>query len=167
MRLAFLTARCLASSRELLFVRVACGSGRTLALTGSGDVYSFGQGMFGALGHGATESFGAPVIVDSLWGLGIVQLRVSWGRGKYGQIGCGSVEKHLQPVPVTALSDRLLTQVLCGADYTMAIDSDGQRFSLGHGHWGQTLKITSLFQSWFARLKMTILSRQVRELVML
>ncbi|EFJ11183.1 hypothetical protein SELMODRAFT_126683, partial [Selaginella moellendorffii] len=104
-------------------------------------VYSFGQGMFGALGHGATESFGAPVIVDSLWGLGIVQVFVcatslrslplfSWGRGKYGQIGCGSVEKHLQPVPVTALSDRLLTQVLCGADYTMAIDSDGQRFSV-------------------------------------
>ncbi|XP_002985532.2 probable E3 ubiquitin-protein ligase HERC4 [Selaginella moellendorffii] len=145
--------RFLRGSRELLFVRVACGSSHTLALTGSGDVYSFGQGTFGALGHGTTESCSSPVIVDSLWGLGIVQIACgdnhscaltvegqlfSWGRGKYGQLGCGSVENHLQPVPVTALSDRLLTQVVCGADYTMAIDSDGQLFSWGHGHWGQT-----------------------------
>ncbi|EFJ08546.1 hypothetical protein SELMODRAFT_428897 [Selaginella moellendorffii] len=146
MRLAFLTARCLASSRKLLFVRVACGSGRTLALTASGDVYSFGQGTFGALGHGTTESFSTPVIVDNLWGLGIVQLRVryvvltnfieakslislplfSWGRGKYGQIGCGSVENHLQPVPVTALSDLLrLSVASAGARHAVALTSGG------------------------------------------
>ena len=93
--------RMLKGSRELHFVRAACGATHTLALTGSmmhllstfrwcpttifclqfffltagsGSVYSFGQGTFGALGHGNTESYNVPTFIEDLWGFGIVQV---------------------------------------------------------------------------------------------
>ncbi len=37
-------------TREHHFVRVAAGAGHSLALTSSGQVWSFGQGSFGTLG---------------------------------------------------------------------------------------------------------------------
>lgn len=43
---------------------------------GSGDVYSFGQGAFGALGHDSKEDVTVPQHVGALWGLGIVQVSV-------------------------------------------------------------------------------------------
>lgn len=41
---------------------------------GSGEVYSFGQGQLGALGHGDLETNPTPRLVDSLWGLAVVQV---------------------------------------------------------------------------------------------
>ena len=37
-------------------------------------MYSFGQGSFGALGHGNLDGCNTPTIVKSLWGLGVTQV---------------------------------------------------------------------------------------------
>lgn len=42
--------RFLKGTKEHHFVRVAAGAGHSLALTSSGQVWSFGQGSFGTLG---------------------------------------------------------------------------------------------------------------------
>lgn len=42
--------RFLKNTKEHHFVRVAAGAGHSLALTSSGQVWSFGQGSFGTLG---------------------------------------------------------------------------------------------------------------------
>ena len=42
--------RLLRSTKDSHFVRVAAGSSHSLALNGSGQVYSFGAGNFGKLG---------------------------------------------------------------------------------------------------------------------
>ena len=42
--------RFMKGSKEHHFVRVAAGAGHSLALTTSGQVWSFGQGSFGTLG---------------------------------------------------------------------------------------------------------------------
>jgi len=60
--------------RDLHFARVAAGAAHTLALTGSGDVYSFGQCVFGALGHGNLDGCSTPTLVEGLWGLGVTQV---------------------------------------------------------------------------------------------
>ncbi|KAH8943563.1 hypothetical protein BDL97_13G058500 [Sphagnum fallax] len=145
--------RIVKGSRESHFSHVAAGGYHTLALTGSGDVYSFGQGSSGALGHGDTESCVTPILVEALWGLGVVQVACgethssaltvdgqvfTWGRGKYGQLGHGSTQNEAFPVSVTALTDQMIVQIICGGDHTMAINGDGVLFSWGQGHWGQT-----------------------------
>ncbi|CAM6124002.1 unnamed protein product [Calypogeia fissa] len=145
--------RIVKGSRDHQFVRVACGSAHTLALTGSGDVYSFGQGAFGALGHDSKEDVTVPLLLGTLWGLGIVQIACgeyhsaalssdgqvfTWGRGKYGQLGHGSIESEFQPVAVKALADQFVVQVVCGGDHTIALNSEGEIFTWGRGHWGQT-----------------------------
>ena len=43
--------RFIKGTKELHFVRVAAGAGHSLALTSSGQVWSFGQGSFGTLGR--------------------------------------------------------------------------------------------------------------------
>jgi alpha-tubulin suppressor-like RCC1 family protein len=69
-----LQPRYVAGSREMHFVSVACGMGHTLALTGSGHVYSFGQGTFGALGHGDHANRDNPARIDALWSAGVTQV---------------------------------------------------------------------------------------------
>ncbi|CAN6482306.1 unnamed protein product [Victoria cruziana] len=145
--------RVVRGSQELHFVRVACGVAHTLALTGSGDVYSFGQGIYGALGLSNKEDCCTPTHVKELWGLGIIQIACgenhsaalsvdgqvfTWGRGKYGQLGHDSFQNELKPLPVKALSDQMIVQVVCGGNHTMAINEEGALFSWGQGHWGQT-----------------------------
>ncbi|XP_049935460.1 uncharacterized protein LOC116260292 isoform X3 [Nymphaea colorata] len=145
--------RVVRGSQELHFVRVACGAAHTLALTGSGDVYSFGQGIYGALGLSDADDRCTPTHVQELWGLGIIQIACgenhsaalsvdgqvfTWGRGKYGQLGHDSLQSELKPLPVKALSDQMIVQVVCGGNHTMAINEEGILFSWGQGHWGQT-----------------------------
>lgn len=54
----------------------------------------------------------------------------TWGRGKYGQLGHGTVESEFHPVAVTALSDQMIVQVVCGGDHTMALNSEGELFAV-------------------------------------
>ncbi len=42
--------------KGLIVENVSCGFSHTLALTKNGKVFSWGQGKFGALGHGSNES---------------------------------------------------------------------------------------------------------------
>lgn len=145
--------RIIKGMRELHFVRVACGAAHTLALTGSGEVYSFGQGIFGALGSGNMDNNNTPIGIEELWGLGIIQIACgenhsaalsvdgqvfTWGRGKYGQLGHGSVQNEFKPIQVKAVADQMIVQVICGGNHTMAVNSEGRLFSWGQGHWGQT-----------------------------
>lgn len=55
---------------------------------------------------------------------------LTWGRGKYGQLGHGTSQNGNFPVAVKALADHHVTQIACGGDHTIAINSDGQIFSV-------------------------------------
>lgn len=52
----------------------ACGSEHSLLLSRDGSVFSFGLGLFGALGHGDNLSQLVPTLVTSLQGLCIVRV---------------------------------------------------------------------------------------------
>eukprot|EP00897_Mesotaenium_endlicherianum_P002227 jgi/Mesen1/2031/ME000148S01136 len=141
--------RIVKGSREMRFARVACGATHTLALTGAGEVYSFGQGNFGALGHGSLANALVPQHVFALWGFAIVQNHsaalsldgrvFAWGWGKYGQLGLGTTANEASPRRVRdQLSRERVVQIACGSSHTMALSSDGAVFSWGQGRWGQT-----------------------------
>ena len=70
------TTQCLAPTRvngggigEVVVVQVAAGDDHSMALTASGELYSWGQGGNGELGHGDEESLAVPRVVDGIEGV--------------------------------------------------------------------------------------------------
>ncbi|CAG9461567.1 unnamed protein product [Pedinophyceae sp. YPF-701] len=145
--------RVIRGTREVYFTRVACGAQHTVALTGSGHVFSFGHGAFGALGLGDDESQELPVLVERLWPVAVAQVACgdshsvaldvggqvwSWGRGKYGQLGLGDTRGRSTPERVAALVGSVqVAGVACGPDHTMAVSRNGELLTWGRGTWGQ------------------------------
>ncbi|KAK9794902.1 hypothetical protein WJX73_001812 [Symbiochloris irregularis] len=133
------------------FVRVAAGGNHSLALTGSGQVFSFGDGSFGALGHGDLRNRSSPSLVTRLWPLGITQISCGdshscvlaydgrvfcFGRNKYGQLGLGTYDNATLPQHVRMAF--LCKQVACGGDHTVVLSRAGGVLTWGRGTWGQT-----------------------------
>ncbi len=61
--------RVLRPIRGAHFARVAAGATHSLALTSSGQVYSFGEGSFGALGRPHALHFGLLTFCKASWHL--------------------------------------------------------------------------------------------------
>jgi Regulator of chromosome condensation (RCC1) repeat len=56
------------------------------------------------------------------WSLGAGSTRVlAWGRGEDGQLGHGTASDHHEPCLVRALNDAGATQVVCGAEFSVAV----------------------------------------------
>ena len=55
-------------------VQVSAGMQHSLVLTDSGDVYSFGNGYYGRLGHGNEEQRKLPKLVEALKGRRVVEI---------------------------------------------------------------------------------------------
>lgn len=82
------------------------------------QVYSWGNGDGGRLGHGDSNSREEPTLVQELQGKTVVSIACgstysaaitnqgelyTWGRGNYGRLGHGSSDDHSVPTLVTAL----------------------------------------------------------------
>lgn len=128
MTLADIPRLCHALSGHVV-TAVTCGSYHTAAVTNSGDLYTWGGGMYGKLGHGNESGNAVPkrvsgianirniacgsrhtVAVDSMGRL------YSWGDREQGVSGHGDTEGHqLTPRLVDRLIGHRVTQVsACG-----------------------------------------------------
>jgi alpha-tubulin suppressor-like RCC1 family protein len=94
--------------------RVAAGLGHTCAITASGGLRCWGQGVLGELGDGQTSSRPLPPTADTITGISDVALGHNhtcavldtggvrcWGANAYGQLGDGTTTQRLSPVVVT------------------------------------------------------------------
>ncbi|XP_010242447.1 PREDICTED: uncharacterized protein LOC104586793, partial [Nelumbo nucifera] len=145
-------------------VSISCGPWHTAAITSSGQLFTFGEGTFGALGHGDCSSTRIPREVESLKGLhtvkvacgvwhtaAVVEIVVeasgsdislsrklfTWGDGDKGRLGHGDRDSRLIPECVTALNDTDLCQVACGHDITIALTTSGRVYTMGSTVYGQ------------------------------
>ncbi|XP_065861404.1 PH, RCC1 and FYVE domains-containing protein 1-like [Euphorbia lathyris] len=146
---------------------ISCGVWHTAAVTSSGQLFTFGDGSFGALGHGDRSSTGIPREVEALRGLktkkvacGIwhtaaaVELTTelsspedsdscssvklfTWGDGDNCRLGHGDTEPRLFPECVAALDDVNICQVACGHNLTVALSAAGQVYTMGSNSYGQ------------------------------
>lgn len=142
---------------------IACGPWHTALVTSAGQLFTFGDGTFGVLGHGDTESATSPREVESLKGLktvraacgvwhsaAVVEVMVSttgsscasgklftWGDGDKGRLGHGDKDQRLVPTCVAAVVDHNFRQVACGASLTVALTTLGQVFTMGGTAYGQ------------------------------
>uniref|UniRef100_A0A3P8VEV0 RCC1-like domain-containing protein n=1 Tax=Cynoglossus semilaevis TaxID=244447 RepID=A0A3P8VEV0_CYNSE len=129
-------------------VHVACGSTYSAAITADGELYTWGRGNYGRLGH-SSEDQTTPMLVTALKGLKVVDVACgsgdaqtlavtenqvwSWGDGDYGKLGRGGSDGCKTPKLVEKLQDLDIVKVCCGSQFSVALTKDGQVYTWGKG----------------------------------
>ncbi|CAI9096626.1 OLC1v1032817C1 [Oldenlandia corymbosa var. corymbosa] len=145
---------------------VSCGPWHTAVITSAGQLFTFGDGTFGALGHGDRAGTYTPREVESLKGLrtvrvacgvwhtaAVVEISVasnpglsdgclsgslfSWGNGDDGQLGHCDKKCRLVPQHVAALDSLSFSRVACGQNLTVALTTAGKVYTMGSIVHGQ------------------------------
>lgn len=143
---------------------IACGTWHSALTTSSGKLFTFGDGTFGALGHGDRSSTPHPREVESLYGLKAVTVSCgvwhtapiievtnqlgggsnilsrklfTWGDGDKNRLGHGNKETYFVPTCVSGLIDYNMHQIACGHNMTVALTNTGHVFTMGSNLYGQ------------------------------
>jgi len=116
------------------------------------QVYTWGEGKFGRLGHGAERNCHSPRLVESLLGKRPIQIACggfhsavvtedgkmyTFGGGEHGQLGHGDKVNKVKPTLVQALDDIFLQQITCGWSHSVALTSEGEVYTWGNGDHGK------------------------------
>lgn len=126
--------------------QVAAGHQHSLLLTEEGHVYSFGEGLYGCLGHGDRQPRQVPTLITQLVASGFVAMSVSVGRrhslvlSDSGMLmGFGGLEGRgmpvFAPVPSTRPHPDAATRVAAvasGAYFCVILTTTGQVHLLGN-----------------------------------
>ena len=118
---------------------MSAGFSHTVVVTIEGQVFSFGRGLQGQLGHGGEENEPEPRQIDALSGLNVVQVTTgarhtavvsdvgevwTFGFGGYGRLGHGGCENEMLPRKIEGtLVGRHVTEIVAGLDFTVAVCS--------------------------------------------
>ncbi|CAA6655823.1 unnamed protein product [Spirodela intermedia] len=138
--------------------KVACGDWHTAVVSSSGQLFTYGNGVFGVLGHGDLASASRPKEVDALRGMRVKSVACgpwhtaavvevgagrcrggdsssgklfTWGDNDEGKLGHPSKDKKLVPTCVAALADHDFVQVSCGVMLTVVLTITGTVFAMG------------------------------------
>ncbi|KAL9665629.1 hypothetical protein QQ045_021050 [Rhodiola kirilowii] len=147
-------------------VYISCGSWHTAIVSSSGQLFTFGDGTFGALGHGDRSSTSVPREVETLRGLRTLKVACgvwhsaaaveivtessdaenscstsaklfTWGDGDRYQLGHGDRGSKLTPFLVSGMGDETIHEVACGYSLTVALTATGHVYTMGSSVYGQ------------------------------
>lgn len=144
---------------------VSCGPWHTAIITSAGQLFTSGDGTFGALGHGDHSSTNIPREVETLKGLRTTRVSCgvwhtaavvevineseessspspsgklfTWGDGDKSQLGHVDREPRLVPECVIALGNENICRVACGHTLTVALTTSGHVYTMGSTAYGQ------------------------------
>ncbi|CAG9322858.1 unnamed protein product [Blepharisma stoltei] len=132
--------------------RVSCGRDFAACITESGRLYSWGNGTYGNLGHGSTDSYSKPTIVQALSDTIIIGVSCgakhvlittkdfkvySWGNGGHGRLGHGDTIGTATPKPIEYLFRENIMYVSAGDSHSAAVSNLGEVYSWGAGSYGR------------------------------
>ena len=135
--------------RDAPIKQVACGSYHSMALTKDGEVYTWGFGAHGRLGHGSTEDEFMPKRVEALVGENISSIHAGfeyssavstsgkvfvWGYGHFYVLGQGDKKDQLAPVVLDFPTS--IRQLAFGSFHAAAVSHSGMLFTWGHATHG-------------------------------
>ena len=122
----------------------ACGEDFSAVLTELGEVYTFGNGESGKLGHGNDSKQVFPKLVQELVNIKQVSAGLShvvcldfegtvWtcGAGYYGRLANGSNENLYRFQKIHSRAVRRYEKVAAGSYHTLIVDKDGMLFAAG------------------------------------
>lgn len=129
---------------------VSVGINHTLLLNSEGEVYSFGNGKYGKLGHGNEKNVNIPTKIQGITSK-IKQAAagynhslflteegdvLSCGEGSGGQLGHGNEEYVNIPTKIQGIQPKIV-QVEAGDLLTLLLDENGKVHSCGANYYGE------------------------------
>lgn len=140
---------------DVVVRQITCGACHTAVVTENGQVYTWGEGRKGELGHNQQDPSvkQTPRLVENLEHVFVVQvacgaahtvaltdngLLYSWGWARHGQTGHDNRLFLKGPRKIDHLQGQGIRFVACGNNHTVAINKKGQALSWGCGKQGQT-----------------------------
>uniref|UniRef100_A0A182SBK4 RCC1-like domain-containing protein n=1 Tax=Anopheles maculatus TaxID=74869 RepID=A0A182SBK4_9DIPT len=132
---------------------VFCGSSYSAAITATGELYTWGRGTYGRLGHGNSEDKYIPTLVTALKAHRVVHvalgcgdahslcvtdagLAFAWGDGDFGKLGNESCVGSSVPVQIE-LPPASVVKVFSGSQFSVALTREGTVYTWGKGHGGR------------------------------
>ena len=138
-------------------VMAACGCDHSVAATAEGDVFTWGAGEYGRLGHNDEQRRLAPeklgrwqfgggkvVLVAAGWAHTVALTEDGvlwvWGFGSFGQLGLGDTNDRLVPTRLGAgevFGGSLVRMAACGYFHTLVVTVAGSVWAWGEGDGGR------------------------------
>lgn len=126
------------------------GKKHTIFMTGSGEVYSYGFGEYGALGHGGIIELKFPKQISRISNVKNIACGefhtlalisngdlFGWGRGFEGQLGIRKdVEAASSPMFLSFFYKNPITIISCGSYHSLAVDNKGILYGWGEARFG-------------------------------
>jgi len=131
---------------------VSAGGEHSLALTADGALWSWGEGIFGRLGHGDQQNQLLPKKIEAFADQRVVAVSAgvfhsiaisadgsvwSWGYGGAGWLGHSDMQNQLLPKKVEALGGHRVVAGSAGGSHSFALTADGAVWSWGYGGDGR------------------------------
>jgi alpha-tubulin suppressor-like RCC1 family protein len=119
-------------------VRIACG-GHTCVLGAQGELFTFGNGKHGQLGHGERRAEASPRRVQALRHARVLGIACgdfhtlaladdghvyTWGAGAFGELGHGDLAHVSEPCRLKAFRRHELVFAACGASHNIVLLDD-------------------------------------------
>lgn len=140
--------------KDVQFVRISAGDSHSAAISSTFEVYTWGDGGYGKLGHGTLVNELAPRRVEELnsqnatdVSCGVYHTMVltqdrkvfSFGGGAGGKLGLDILLDNDIAVPnkVMALDDSRVAEVTAGAYHSLALLEDGKVYAWGSNREGR------------------------------
>ena len=133
-------------------VAVTAGDQHNLAITADGAVWSWGDRIFGKLGHGDQQAQWQPQKIEAFAGRRVVAVSAgahhslaltadgalwSWGSGLSGRLGHGDTQEQLLPKKVEAFASQRVIALSAGLRHSLALTADGAVWSWGFASSGR------------------------------
>jgi alpha-tubulin suppressor-like RCC1 family protein len=130
-------------------VDITYGKNHVLALTKSGDCYSWGSNSFGQLGNGTKNDSNKPNLIHESFNGSIIQISCgsnysfvltnsrqvyAFGDNSFGQLGTGNHENQL--IPIKVFSEEVI-MISCGYWHSLVLTANGRAFGSGNNNNGE------------------------------
>lgn len=143
---------------DKFITKIYCGANCSAAISISGELYSWGRGTFGSLGHGTSDDKLQPTQVQTLASQSVVDVALgsgdshslcvtdegivyAWGDGDFGKLGNASCSGSAVPIQVEGLP--MISRVFCGSQFSVALTFDGNVYTWGKRQGGRLGHSTS------------------------
>jgi alpha-tubulin suppressor-like RCC1 family protein len=129
---------------------ISAGDMHSLVTTGKGEIWSFGAGVYGTLGHGGTGNEVVPRLIAALNHMVVKQVAAgyahsmvltrdgdvfTWGSGSSGQLGHGNTDDQYLPKRVEGFTN--VTDIAVAAAHSLAVVGGGAVYTWGFNAHGQ------------------------------